>query len=71
MCAFHPHICPYMEDGGCMLSRQQLIAKIVEKIGGDMIALSSPAVASLLVFTSSASNALHIMPDDTDDHIKC
>ena len=36
-----------------------------------MIALSSPGVASLLVFKSSASNALHIMPDDTDDHIKC
>ena len=60
----------YMEDGECMLSRRQLIAKIVEKFGGDMIALSSPGVASILVFKSSASNALHIMPDDTDDHIK-
>ena len=50
-----------------MLSRRQLIAKIVEKFGRDMIALSSPGVASILVFKSSASNALHIMPDDTDD----
>ena len=40
----------YVEEGGCMLSRRQLIAKIVEKFGGDMIALSSPGVASILVF---------------------
>ena len=52
-----------------MLSRRQLIAKIVEKFGRDMIALSSPGVASILVFKSSASNALHIMPDDTDDQM--
>ena len=52
-----------------MLSRRQLIVKIVEKFGGDMIALSSPGVASLLVIKSSASNALHIMPDDTDDQM--
>ena len=59
----------YMEEGGCMLSRQQLIAKIVEKFGGDMIVLSSPGVASIFMFKSSASNALHIMPDDTDDQM--
>ena len=59
----------YMEEGGCVLFRRQLIAKIVEKFGGDMIALSSPGDASLLVFKSSASNALHIMPDDTDDQM--
>ena len=58
-----------MEEEGCMLSRRQLIAKIVEKFGGDMITLSSPGVASLLVFTSSASNALHTMPDSTDDQM--
>ena len=34
-----------------------------------MIALSSPGVASMLVFKSRASNALHIMPDDTDDQM--
>ena len=54
-----------------MLSRRQLIAKIMEIFRGDVISLSSLAVTSLLVFTSSASNALHIMPDDRDDHIKC
>ena len=59
----------YMEEGDCMLPRRQLIAKIVEKFGGDMIALSSPGVVSILVFKSSASKALHIMPDDTDDQM--
>ena len=52
-----------------MLSRRELIAKSVEKFGGDMIYLSSPGVASILVFKSSASNALHIMPDNTDDQM--
>ena len=41
----------------------------MEKFGGDIIALSSPGVASILVFKSSTSNALHIMPDDTDDQM--
>ena len=45
-----PIYAQYVEEGGCMLSRRQLIAKIVEKFGGDMIALSSPGVASILVF---------------------
>ena len=37
-----------------MLSRRQLIPKIVEMFGGDMITLSSPGIASILAFKSSA-----------------
>jgi len=56
-----------MQEGG-IFSRRQLIAKLIEYFGGDMITLSSPGIASLLAFKSSAAKVFHTMPDDdTDD----
>ena len=50
-----------------MLSRRQLISKVVEKFGQDMITLSSPGYSMLLAFKSSAAKVFHVIPDDTDD----
>ena len=50
-----------------MLSRRQLISKIVEKFGLDMITLSSPGYYMLLAFKSSAAKVFHVIPDDKDD----
>lgn len=57
----------YLEEGGCLLSRRQLVSKIVEQFGGDLITLSSPGIASILAFKSSAANSLHLVPDDEDE----
>ena len=57
----------YMEEGGHVFSRRQLVQQIVEKFGGDMITLSSPGIASMLAFNSGAAQVFHLMPDDTDD----
>ena len=50
-----------------MLSRRQLISKVVEKFGEDMVVLSSPGIGSILAFRSSAAKVFHMLPDDTDD----
>ena len=50
-----------------MLSRRQLISRVVEKFGEDMIVLSSPGIASILAFRSSAAKVFYMLPDDTDD----
>ena len=56
----------YMEEGGHVFSRRQLVQQIVEKFGGDMITLSSPGIASMLAFKSGVAKVFHL-PDDTDD----
>ncbi len=55
-----------MNDGGT-LSRRMLIAKLVESFEGDMITLSSPGIASLLAFKSSAAKVFYTMSDGDDD----
>ena len=57
----------YMKAGGHVLSRRQLISKVVEKFGRDMITLSSPGYSMLLAFKSSAAKVFHVIPDDTYD----
>ncbi len=55
----------YVNDGGT-LSRRMLIAKLVESFEGDMITLSSPGIASLLAFKSSAAKVFYTMSDGDD-----
>lgn len=57
----------YVQEGGSVLSRRQLITNVIEKIENDMIALSSPGIAMILVFKSNAAKMFHMTPDDTDD----
>ena len=57
----------YVQEGGNVLTRRQLIKDIIDSFGGEMIALSSPGFSTILVFKSTASKTFHMMPDDTDD----
>jgi len=41
--------------------------RLADYFRGDLIILSSPGIATVLAFKSSAANWLHMMPDDTDD----
>ena len=57
----------YVQEGGNVLSKRQLITNIIEKFENDMIALSSPGVATILLSKSNAAKMFHLTPDDTDD----
>lgn len=57
----------YVEEGGQALSRRQLVTSIIETFGGDIIALSSPGIATILAFKATAAKMFHMIPDDTDD----
>ena len=57
----------YVQEGGNVLSRQHLIKKLLEKFENDMIALSSPGIATILAFKSTAAKIFHMTPDDIDD----
>lgn len=63
----------YKEEGG-ELSRRQLTEKLVEHFKGDLIALSSPGMATILAFQSTTAKLLHMVPDkeadDTEEAIK-
>ena len=56
----------YMKAGGHVLSRRQLISKVVEKFGRDMILYHLQDILSL-AFKSCAAKVFHVIPDDTDD----
>ena len=63
----------YTEEGG-ELSRRQLTEKLVEHFKGDLIALSTPGMATILAFRSTTAKLLHLVPDeeadDTEESIK-
>ena len=57
----------YLENHGNSLCKKSLVAKVSDHSGEDLIVLSSPGVANILLFRSKASSTLRIIPDDTDD----
>ena len=44
----------YVEEGGQTLSRRQLVCNIIKEFKGDLISLSSPRIATALVFKATA-----------------
>jgi hypothetical protein len=56
----------YIELGGTDLSRRALVNVLYERLQPDLLILSSPGVASILVFRSTASNELRIVDDDEE-----
>jgi hypothetical protein len=56
----------YNEIGGRELSRRSLVEKIHELLAPDLIVLSAPGVASVLVFRSTACSKLKLV-DDVED----
>ena len=57
----------YKELDGMHLSRRSLIAQVSEILHPDLLVLSSPGVASILLFRSNASDQLHIIDDASGD----
>lgn len=56
----------YGELRGIQHSRRSLLKTVSKKLYPELIVLSSPGVASILVFLGKAANQLHIV-DDTED----
>lgn len=57
----------YGELGGTLLSRRSLIKSVHEHFHPNLLILSSPGVASILVFRGKASDNLRIIDDAQDD----
>ena len=56
----------YTESGGVALSRQALVTKLVHEFGEDLIVLSSPGLANILVFRAHAAGILKLCEDDDE-----
>ena len=50
-----------------MLSRQLLMAELQSHFSKDVLILSSPGIASIVIFRTHASSLLHIVDEDDDD----
>ena len=50
-----------------MLSRQQLVTELQTHFGKDILVLSSPGIANIVIFRSHASSLLHVIEEDDDD----
>ena len=57
----------YGELGGTLLSRRSLIKSVHEHFHSNLLILSSPGVASILVFRGKASDHLRLIDDAEDD----
>ena len=57
----------YVENGGSDLSRRFLVTRLLQHFGDSLVALSSPGIATILVFQSGAAKVLRIIPDQDDD----
>ena len=57
----------YVEEGGQTLSRRLLVSNIIKEFKGDVISLSSPGIATALVFKATAGKMFQMKPDDADD----
>jgi hypothetical protein len=57
----------YVNEGGSKLSRRGLVEKLKETFGQDLLVLSSPGIASIIIFRSAASKTLRLVNDDEED----
>ena len=57
----------YVENGGTDLSRRFLVTRLLEYFGDNLVALSCPGIAIILVFRSGAAKALRILPHPEDE----
>ena len=60
----------YSEYGGLFLTRRNLIRNIVENFGNEVVLLSSPGVASILVFRKHCHFKLQNIDDSNDKNLK-
>ena len=57
----------YIGYGGSKRSRVRLIKYVSEYIGDDLVVLSSPGIASIILFCSTASTVLKQVDEEDDD----
>ena len=61
----------YSSYGGSSLSRQQLAAEVVKSFGDDVVIFSSPGLANIVLFRTTASTLLReVETDDSDRAIE-
>ena len=60
----------YESKGGNCLSRRNLVMKLSEHFGSDLLVLSGRGVANILVFQSKASNSLRLVYKQEDDEVE-
>ena len=57
----------YSQFGGVQLCRWTLVSKRQELFGNDLMVLSSPGIANIIVFRSCASQILRLVNTEEDD----
>ena len=57
----------YQENGGHVCSRRNVVSKMLDILGPDLLLMSGVGVANLLVFRSTASTAINVGTTDDDD----
>ncbi len=57
----------YASLGGTSLSRKELVQKLVAEYKNDILLLSSPGIANIIVFKSKANTVLRIQSLDDED----
>jgi hypothetical protein len=60
----------YESKGENCLSRRNLVMKLSEHFGSDLLVLSGRGVANILVFQSKASNSLRLVHKQEDDEVE-
>ena len=58
----------YVNHMGSELSRSQLIEELCKHFAGDLLVLSSPGYAKIIIFHNSAADMLKCVKDDSDDN---
>ena len=62
---FQSYIC----SGGNKLTRRSLVQNLSDVFGPDLLILSSPGIASIIVLRSSASNVLNLVDDVVNETV--
>ena len=60
----------YVSHGGSILQRRNLIDRLLNHFGEDLLVLSGNGVASLLVFRRKAFHLLKLVDDNDETHCK-
>ncbi len=57
----------YHENGGNTMSRRILLSRLGDRFGDEILTLSSPGIASIVIFKSRTADLLKLVPDEDDD----
>ena len=57
----------YVESGGIVFSRQALVAKLTKEFGEDLLILSSPGLANILMFQKQTADILKLCEVENDN----